>query len=195
MQRNVLVCNLLVICVAVCSFLSFVLIRTPVCSCLFVVSVCVSVCMCVKHHEEEDPKVPDKSAKKATPQAPPTAPAAHPQRAGAKIVVYSPGEQSSPLSQGFPPLYRFCTLSLSLSLYLFCVLCIQQFSCTVSLFVYSRVLGCPWLCSSLFLPHTSRFSLFVSTLSFVASRLSVHDSERLTSLFRALAFPETVSIH
>ncbi|KAF4077021.1 hypothetical protein AMELA_G00203260 [Ameiurus melas] len=48
---------------------------------------------------EEDPKVPDKSAKKATPQAPPTAPAAHPQRAGAKIVVYSPGEQSSPLSQ------------------------------------------------------------------------------------------------
>lgn len=117
MQRNVLVCNLLVICVAVCSFLSFVLIRTPVCSCLFVVSVCVSVCMCVKHHEEEDPKVPDKSAKKATPQAPPTAPAAHPQRAGAKIVVYSPGEQSSPLSQGFPPLYCFCTLSLSLSLF------------------------------------------------------------------------------
>ncbi|MCJ8741095.1 hypothetical protein PDJAM_G00066770 [Pangasius djambal] len=48
---------------------------------------------------EEDSKVPDKSAKKATPQAPPTAPAAHPQRAGAKIVVYSPGEQSSPLSQ------------------------------------------------------------------------------------------------
>ncbi|MCI4386862.1 hypothetical protein PGIGA_G00067570 [Pangasianodon gigas] len=48
---------------------------------------------------EEDSKVPDKSAKKATSQAPPTAPAAHPQRAGAKIVVYSPGEQSAPLSQ------------------------------------------------------------------------------------------------
>ncbi|KAI5612891.1 mitotic-spindle organizing protein 2 isoform 1, partial [Silurus asotus] len=48
---------------------------------------------------EEDPKVPDKSAKKATPQAPPTAPASHPQRAGSKIVVYSSGEQSSPLSQ------------------------------------------------------------------------------------------------
>ncbi|KAB5549183.1 hypothetical protein PHYPO_G00064400 [Pangasianodon hypophthalmus] len=48
---------------------------------------------------EEDSKVPDKSAKKTTPQAPSTAPAAHPQRAGAKIVVYSPGEQSAPLSQ------------------------------------------------------------------------------------------------
>ncbi|XP_060791577.1 mitotic-spindle organizing protein 2 isoform X1 [Neoarius graeffei] len=48
---------------------------------------------------EEDSKVPDKSAKKATSQAPPSAPAAHPQRAGAKIVVYSSGEQSSPLSQ------------------------------------------------------------------------------------------------
>ncbi|XP_046723028.1 mitotic-spindle organizing protein 2 isoform X1 [Silurus meridionalis] len=48
---------------------------------------------------EEDPKVPDKSAKKATPQAPPTAPASHSQRAGSKIVVYSSGEQSSPLSQ------------------------------------------------------------------------------------------------
>ncbi|KAM9450543.1 mitotic-spindle organizing protein 2 isoform 1-T1 [Clarias gariepinus] len=48
---------------------------------------------------EEDSKVPDKSAKKATPQAPPTGPAAHPQRAGAKIVVNSSGEQSSPVSQ------------------------------------------------------------------------------------------------
>ncbi|XP_066502842.1 mitotic-spindle organizing protein 2 isoform X3 [Hoplias malabaricus] len=41
----------------------------------------------------------EKSSKKTAPQAPPTGPAARPQRGGAKIVVYGPGDQSSPLSQ------------------------------------------------------------------------------------------------
>ncbi|XP_072518542.1 mitotic-spindle organizing protein 2 isoform X2 [Salminus brasiliensis] len=47
----------------------------------------------------EDSVVSEKSTKKPTPQAPPTGPAARPQRGGAKIVVYGPGEQNSPLSQ------------------------------------------------------------------------------------------------
>ncbi|XP_036444617.1 mitotic-spindle organizing protein 2 isoform X4 [Colossoma macropomum] len=47
----------------------------------------------------EDPVVSDKSAKKTAPQAPPAGPAARPQRGGAKIVVYGPGDQSAPLSQ------------------------------------------------------------------------------------------------
>lgn len=77
---------------AMCSLPSFVLTPTLLSAC------CVCVCVCAR--EEEDSKVSEKGAKKATPQAPPTAPASHPQRAGAKIVVYSAGEQSSPLSQG-----------------------------------------------------------------------------------------------
>ncbi|XP_035377346.1 mitotic-spindle organizing protein 2 isoform X1 [Electrophorus electricus] len=48
---------------------------------------------------EEDSGVSDKSTKKSTPQAPPAGPAARPQRGGAKIVLYSPGDQSSTLSQ------------------------------------------------------------------------------------------------
>ncbi|XP_036444615.1 mitotic-spindle organizing protein 2 isoform X2 [Colossoma macropomum] len=67
----------------------------------------------------EDPVVSDKSAKKTAPQAPPAGPAARPQRGGAKIVVYGPGDQSAPLSQGPPsppspflafhsPLYFHC---------------------------------------------------------------------------------------
>uniref|UniRef100_A0A8B9KV89 Mitotic-spindle organizing protein 2-like n=2 Tax=Astyanax mexicanus TaxID=7994 RepID=A0A8B9KV89_ASTMX len=51
---------------------------------------------------EEDSMVSEKSTKKPTSQAPPTGPAARPQRGGAKIVVYGPGDQNSPLSQGFP---------------------------------------------------------------------------------------------
>ncbi|XP_066502841.1 mitotic-spindle organizing protein 2 isoform X2 [Hoplias malabaricus] len=47
----------------------------------------------------EDSMVSEKSSKKTAPQAPPTGPAARPQRGGAKIVVYGPGDQSSPLSQ------------------------------------------------------------------------------------------------
>ncbi|XP_076836254.1 mitotic-spindle organizing protein 2 isoform X2 [Brachyhypopomus gauderio] len=47
----------------------------------------------------EDSVILDKSTKKTTPQAPPPGPAARPQRGGAKIVVYNPGDQSSSLSQ------------------------------------------------------------------------------------------------
>ncbi|XP_015463166.1 mitotic-spindle organizing protein 2 isoform X2 [Astyanax mexicanus] len=47
----------------------------------------------------EDSMVSEKSTKKPTSQAPPTGPAARPQRGGAKIVVYGPGDQNSPLSQ------------------------------------------------------------------------------------------------
>ncbi|KAI4903794.1 hypothetical protein NFI96_024799 [Prochilodus magdalenae] len=48
---------------------------------------------------EEDSVVSDKSTKKTAPQAAPAGPATRPQRGGAKIVVYGPGDQSAPLSQ------------------------------------------------------------------------------------------------